>query len=78
MHVVLSRMYTEDPRFTAHYDQQADGLAQRLGKVTGEDRDVGHAFAREQSELMEDDRDTGNPKQGLWHAVAGHALSAGT
>ncbi|GAA4523275.1 MerR family transcriptional regulator [Brachybacterium paraconglomeratum] len=27
MQVVLSRMYTEDPRFAAHYDERADGLA---------------------------------------------------
>ena len=27
MQVVLSRMYTEDPRFAAHYDQRAEGLA---------------------------------------------------
>ena len=27
MQVVLARMYTEDPRFAAHYDQRAEGLA---------------------------------------------------
>lgn len=27
MQVVLARMYTEDPRFTAHYDEGAEGLA---------------------------------------------------
>jgi hypothetical protein len=27
MHVGLGRMYTADPRFTAHYDQRAEGLA---------------------------------------------------
>lgn len=36
MHVVLSRMYTEDPRFAAHYDQQADGLAAWLRRVIEE------------------------------------------
>ncbi|MGO2193126.1 MAG: TipAS antibiotic-recognition domain-containing protein [Brachybacterium sp.] len=36
MHVVLSRMYTEDPRFAAHYDQQAEGLAAWLRRVIEE------------------------------------------
>ncbi|MDN5599838.1 MAG: MerR family transcriptional regulator [Brachybacterium sp.] len=27
MQVVLARMYTEDPRFAAHYDERAEGLA---------------------------------------------------
>lgn len=33
MHVLLGRMYTEDPRFTAHYEQQAVGLADWLRAV---------------------------------------------
>ena len=36
MHVVLARMYTEDPRFAAHYDRQADGLALWLRRVIEE------------------------------------------
>lgn len=36
MHVVLSRMYTEDPRFTAHYDERAEGLAIWLRRVIEE------------------------------------------
>jgi hypothetical protein len=28
MHAGLGRMYVEDPRFTAHYEQVAPGLAQ--------------------------------------------------
>lgn len=35
-HVVLARMYTEDPRFAAHYDQRADGLAAWLRRVIEE------------------------------------------
>ena len=30
MHVVLGRMYTEDERFTAHYDDREPGLARWL------------------------------------------------
>lgn len=33
MHVVFGRMYTEDPRFTAHYDDRAPGLAAWLRAV---------------------------------------------
>ncbi len=36
MHVVLSRMYTEDPRFAAHYDERAEGLAAWLRRVIEE------------------------------------------
>ncbi|MCT2178487.1 MerR family transcriptional regulator [Brachybacterium muris] len=36
MHVVLARMYTEDPRFTAHYDRRAEGLAAWLRTVIEE------------------------------------------
>lgn len=36
MQVVLARMYTEDPRFAAHYDQRADGLAAWLRRVIDE------------------------------------------
>jgi hypothetical protein len=28
MHAALGRMYVEDERFTAHYEQRAAGLAQ--------------------------------------------------
>ena len=31
MHAGLGRMYVEDPRFTAHYEQVAPGLAQYVG-----------------------------------------------
>src|SRR5699024_3086900 len=37
MQVVLARMYTEDPRFAAHYDQRAEGLAAWLRAVIEED-----------------------------------------
>ncbi|ASK65138.1 MerR family transcriptional regulator [Brachybacterium avium] len=33
MQVVLARMYTEDPRFAAHYDERAEGLAAWLRRV---------------------------------------------
>lgn len=33
MHVVLARMYTEDERFTAHYERRAEGLAVWLRQV---------------------------------------------
>lgn len=33
MHVVLGRMYTEDERFTAHYDRRSEGLAAWLREV---------------------------------------------
>ncbi|NMA78482.1 MAG: MerR family transcriptional regulator [Actinomycetales bacterium] len=36
MQVVLARMYTEDPRFAAHYDQRAAGLAAWLRRVIEE------------------------------------------
>lgn len=36
MHVVLARMYTEDPRFTAHYERRAEGLAVWLRAVIEE------------------------------------------
>ena len=36
MHVVLARMYTEDPRFAAHYDERAGGLATWLRTVIEE------------------------------------------
>ena len=36
MQVVLARMYTEDPRFAAHYDQRAEGLAVWLRAVIEE------------------------------------------
>ena len=36
MQVVLARMYTEDPRFAAHYDERADGLAAWLRAVIEE------------------------------------------
>ncbi|GAA1486770.1 MerR family transcriptional regulator [Brachybacterium fresconis] len=36
MQVVLARMYTEDPRFAAHYDQRAEGLAAWLRRVIEE------------------------------------------
>lgn len=36
MQVLLARMYTEDPRFTAHYDEQAPGLAAWLRRVIEE------------------------------------------
>ena len=32
-HVILSRMYREDPRFLAHYEELAPGLAQWLGAL---------------------------------------------
>lgn len=36
MQVVLARMYTEDPRFAAHYDERAEGLAVWLRAVIEE------------------------------------------
>lgn len=36
MQVVLARMYTEDPRFAAHYDERAEGLAAWLRAVIEE------------------------------------------
>lgn len=36
MQVVLARMYTEDPRFAAHYDERAEGLAAWLRRVIEE------------------------------------------
>lgn len=36
MQVVLARMYTEDPRFAAHYDQHAEGLAAWLRRAIEE------------------------------------------
>lgn len=36
MQVVLARMYTEDPRFAAHYDQRVEGLAVWLRSVIEE------------------------------------------
>ncbi|MGP9844603.1 MerR family transcriptional regulator [Brachybacterium sp. 107] len=36
MQVVLSRMYTEDPRFAAHYDERAEGLAVWLRRAIEE------------------------------------------
>ncbi|WP_193103370.1 MerR family transcriptional regulator [Brachybacterium sp. FME24] len=36
MQVVLARMYTEDPRFAAHYDQRAEGLAGWLRRAIEE------------------------------------------
>ncbi|WP_241237203.1 MerR family transcriptional regulator [Brachybacterium saurashtrense] len=36
MQVVLARMYTEDPRFAAHYDQRAEGLGAWLRTVIEE------------------------------------------
>ncbi|MDN5899410.1 MAG: MerR family transcriptional regulator [Brachybacterium sp.] len=36
MQVVLSRMYTEDPRFAAHYDERTAGLAAWLRRVIEE------------------------------------------
>ena len=36
MQVVLARMYTDDPRFAAHYDERAEGLAAWLRAVIEE------------------------------------------
>jgi len=36
MQVVLARMYTEDPRFAAHYDERVEGLALWLRSVIEE------------------------------------------
>lgn len=36
MQVVLARMYTEDPRFAAHYDERAAGLAAWVRRVIEE------------------------------------------
>jgi DNA-binding transcriptional MerR regulator len=36
MQVVLARMYTEDPRFAAHYDERAEGLSAWLRRVIEE------------------------------------------
>ena len=36
MQVVLARMYTEDPRFAAHYDERAEGLAAFVRQVIEE------------------------------------------
>ena len=33
MQVVLAQMYTEDPRFAAHYDERAEGLAAWLTSI---------------------------------------------
>jgi hypothetical protein len=33
MHAGLGRMYVEDPRFTAHYEQLAPGLAQYVSSA---------------------------------------------
>ena len=40
MQVVLARMYTEDPRFAAHYDERAEGLAAWLRAVIEENARV--------------------------------------
>ena len=36
MQVVLARMYTEDPRFAAHYDERGEGLAVWLRRAIEE------------------------------------------
>lgn len=36
MQVVLARMYTEDPRFAAHYDERAEGLAAWVRRIIEE------------------------------------------
>lgn len=40
MQVVLARMYTEDPRFAAHYDERVEGLAVWLRRVIEENARV--------------------------------------
>lgn len=48
MQVVLARMYTEDPRFAAHYDERAEGLSDWLRRVIEENARV-HGVDPEQA-----------------------------